>query len=165
MVEETSTAILRVGQDVLGMPTGRRTPGVKETWCWNDNVQEVIKANKVAENIWEASRRQEDKYRYRQANNAAKKAVATTKALAMNALYEELETPEGERKVILFRIAKVSTPPASWRRPKGRPPLRWADQIVRDTHMTLSDAMTATHDRPSWRSLVRDATRPATQAN
>ena len=37
--EETSTAILRVGQDVLGMPTGRRTPGVKETWCWNDNVR------------------------------------------------------------------------------------------------------------------------------
>ena len=47
--------------------------------------------------------RQEDKDRYRQANKAAKKAVATTKALAMNELYEELETPEGERKI--FRIA------------------------------------------------------------
>ena len=47
----------------------------------------MIKAKKVAKKIWETSRRQEDKYRYRQANNAAKKAVATAKALAMNELY------------------------------------------------------------------------------
>ena len=58
----------------------------------------------------------------------------------------------------------ASTPPSSWRRPRGRPPLRWADQIVKDMQMSLSDAVTATHDRTSWRSLVRDATRPATQA-
>ena len=56
-------------------------------------------------------------------------------------------------------------PPTSWRRPRGRPPLRWADQIIKDTQMSLSDAVIATQDRPSWRSLVRDATRPATQAN
>ena len=30
--------------------------------------------------------------------------------------------------------------------------------------MSLSDAVTATHDRPSWRSIVRDAMCPATQA-
>ena len=68
-------------------------------------MQEVIEATKVAKKIRDASRRQEGTYRYRQANKAAKKAVATTKALAMNALYEELETPEGERKI--FRIAKA----------------------------------------------------------
>ena len=58
----------------------------------------------------------------------------------------------------------ASTPPSTWRRPRGRPPLRWAEQIVKDTQMSLSDAVTATQDRTSWRSLVRDATRPATQA-
>ena len=57
-----------------------------------------------------------------------------------------------------------SKPPSSWRRPGGRPPLRWADQTTNDTQMSLSDAVTATYDRTSWRSLVRDATRPATQA-
>ena len=65
----------------------------------------MIKAKKVAKKIWETSRRQEDKDRFRQANKAAKKAVATNKALAMNELYEELETPEGEIKI--FRIAKA----------------------------------------------------------
>ena len=59
----------------------------------------------------------------------------------------------------------ASTPPTTWRRPRGRPPLRWADQIIKDTQMSLCDAVIATQDRPSWRSLVRDATRPATQAN
>ena len=103
--EETSTTILRVGQEVLGMATGRRPPCDKETWWWNGKVQEVIKAKKVANKIWDASRRQEDKDRHRQANKAAKKAVATTNALAMNELYEDLETPEGERKI--FRIAKA----------------------------------------------------------
>ena len=65
----------------------------------------MIKAKKVANKIWETSRRQEDKDTYRQANKVAKKAVAANKALAMKELYEELETPEGERKI--FRIAKA----------------------------------------------------------
>ena len=36
--EETSSTILRVGEEVLGMTTGRRPPGDKETWWWNYNV-------------------------------------------------------------------------------------------------------------------------------
>ena len=53
----------------------------------------------------------------------------------------------------------TSTPPSSWRRPRGHPPLRWADQIVKDTQLSLSDAVTATQDRPTWRSIVRDQAR------
>ena len=49
-------------------------------------------------------------------------------------------------------------PPSSWRRPRGRPPLRWADQLVTDTQMSLSDAV-----MESSRSF-RDSTCPATQA-
>ena len=105
MVGETRTTILTVGQEVLGMTTGRRPPGDKETWWWNEKVQEVIMAKKVAKKRWETSRRQDDTDRYRQANKAANKAIPTTKALAMNELYEELERPEGERKI--FRIAKA----------------------------------------------------------
>ena len=58
----------------------------------------------------------------------------------------------------------ASTSPSSWRRPRGRQPFRWADQIIKDTQMSLSDAVTATHDTPSWRSIVRDDTCPAMQA-
>ena len=97
--EERSTMILRVGQGVLSITTGRRSSGDKETWWWNDKVQDVIKAMREARKMWETSGRQEGSYSYRQANKAAKKTVA------MNELYEELETPEGERKI--SRIAKA----------------------------------------------------------
>ena len=92
------------------MTTGRRPPGDKETLWWNDKVQEVIKAKKVVNKIWETARSQEDKNSYRQANKAAKKAVATTKALAMNELYEELETPEGEIKIFMIAKAREKRP-------------------------------------------------------
>ena len=59
---------------MLGMIMGRRPPGDKETWWWNDKVQEVIKAKKETKKIWDASRRQEDKDRYRQTNKTAKNA-------------------------------------------------------------------------------------------
>ena len=73
------------------MTTGRRPPGDKETWRWNDNVQDVMRAKKETKTTWESSRRQENKDRYRQANKAEKKAVVTAKALAMSAWYEEFE--------------------------------------------------------------------------
>ena len=92
-------------------------------------MQEVIKAKKVAKKIWETSRRQGDKDRYREANKAAKKAVAMNKALAMNELYEELETPEGERKI--FRIAKA--------RDKATKDLSQMKQIKNEHSVVLRD--------------------------
>ena len=40
--------ILRAGQEVLGMATGRRPLGDKETWWWNDEVKDAIRAKKEA---------------------------------------------------------------------------------------------------------------------
>ena len=53
--EERSTTILRVGEGVLSITAGRRSPGDNETWWWNDKVQEVIKAKKEAMKMWETS--------------------------------------------------------------------------------------------------------------
>ena len=39
--EENSMVILRAGQEVLGMTTGRIPPVDKETWCWNDEVKDA----------------------------------------------------------------------------------------------------------------------------
>ena len=39
--EKRSTTILRVADEVLSITAGRRSPGDKETWWWNDEVQEV----------------------------------------------------------------------------------------------------------------------------
>ena len=103
--EDRSKVILRVGQEVLGMSTGRRPPGDKETWWWKESVQEMIKAKKEAKKKWETSERPEDRESYRQANKEAKRAVATAKAQSLDELYDELETQEGQRKI--FRMAKA----------------------------------------------------------
>ena len=103
--EENSTVIVRAGQEVLGMTTGRRPPGDKETWWWNDEVKDAIRAKKEAKKKWEASGRQEEREIYKQANKGAKKEVARSKAHAMDEVNKELETPEGERKI--YRIAKA----------------------------------------------------------
>ena len=39
---------MKIGHEVLSITAGRRSPGDKETWWWNDKVQEVITAKKEA---------------------------------------------------------------------------------------------------------------------
>ena len=96
--------ILKAGQNVLGMLTGRRPPGDKESWWWNEEVKEAIRAKKEAKKKWTTSGRQEDMDSYQQANKAAKKEVARSKAHVMDEIYKGLETTEGEGKI--YRIAK-----------------------------------------------------------
>ena len=71
--EENSTVILRAGQEVLGMTTGRIPPGDKETWWWNDEVKDAISAKKEAKKKWDASGRHEERAIYRRANKEANK--------------------------------------------------------------------------------------------
>ena len=92
---------MRVGHEVLSITAGRRSPGDNETWRWNDKVQEVINAKKEAMKMWETSGRQIATCRQQGGNESSR----TAKARAMNELYEELETPECERKI--SRIAKA----------------------------------------------------------
>ena len=97
--------ILRAGQELLGMTKGRRPLGEKETWWWNDEVKDATRAKKEVKKKWGVSGRQEERDIYRQAKKEAKKEVARSKAHAMDEVYKELETPEGERKI--YRIAKT----------------------------------------------------------
>ena len=102
--DHNSEVIKRVGAEVLGMTSGRRPPGDKEGWWWNDEVQKLVRAKKEAKKEWEKHGRQEDGERNKRCKKEAKRAVAQAKAHASSEIYEELETPEGERKI--HRIAK-----------------------------------------------------------
>ncbi len=64
-----------------------------------------MRVRKQAKKKWETPGRQEERVVYRQANKAAKKEVAISKAHPLDEVYKELETPEGERKI--YRIAKA----------------------------------------------------------
>ena len=89
------------------MTTGRRPPGDKETWWWNDEMKDAIRVKKEAKKKWDASGRQEERGIYRRANKEAKKELARSKAHAMDEVYIELETSEGERKI--YRKQRLET--------------------------------------------------------
>ena len=67
---------LRVGQEVLSITAGRRSPGDKETWWGNDTVQQVIKVKKRERKMWETPGRQGGRNSYRQENKTVKKSGA-----------------------------------------------------------------------------------------
>ena len=51
--------ILRARQEVIGMSTGRRHPGNKDTWWWNDEMKDAVRANKEDTKKRETPGRQE----------------------------------------------------------------------------------------------------------
>ena len=71
----------------------------KETWWWNENVQDSVQRKKAAKKQWE--RMQHDKYReeYRERNKEVKRAVAQAREEACQEIYEGLESREGQDKV------------------------------------------------------------------
>ena len=102
--KDNSSMIVRIGEEVLGKTSGKGPPGDKETWWWNEEVQEKVKMKKEAKKIFERTGSEEDRQMYRRANKEAKGAVAKAKAGAVQGLYEELETPEGSKRI--YKIAK-----------------------------------------------------------
>ncbi|XP_068211719.1 uncharacterized protein [Palaemon carinicauda] len=63
---ENSKVILRIGGEVLGKTSGRRAPNDKESWWWNDEVQERVKTKKEAKKKADLSGQEQDKENYRQ---------------------------------------------------------------------------------------------------
>ncbi|KAK3895134.1 hypothetical protein Pcinc_001149 [Petrolisthes cinctipes] len=100
---QSSGVILRVAREVLGGSTGKIIEN-KETWWFNEEVQQKTQLKKEAKKKHKQTREEADRVAYKQCNKEAKKAVAIAKAEAYDQLYNELETKEGQGKI--FRLAK-----------------------------------------------------------
>ena len=90
----------KTGEIVLGVTFGKRKEG-RETWWWNEEVQESIKEKR--------QRKHGIKYKMKilkrsTKKSKAKKAVAMVKICAYDHLYARLETKEGEKE--LYRLAR-----------------------------------------------------------
>ena len=86
-----------------GVTFGKRK-GDRETWLWNEEVQESIKEKKEAKKAWDKIRNENTKKIYKEKKSKAKKAVAMTKGGAYDDLYTRLETKEDEKE--LYRLAR-----------------------------------------------------------
>ena len=101
--EEISGTVREKAIQVLGMTSGRRKEN-KETWWWNEEVQESIKRKKLAKQNWDRHRDEVSLQQYKEMCSIAKKEVAKAKEKAYDDLYEKLDTKEGEKD--LYRLTR-----------------------------------------------------------
>ena len=99
----TANIVRDTARKVLGV-SSKQWKEDKETWWWDEEVQESIRKKRLAKKRWDIQRDEESKQEYKEMRREAKKEVAKAKSKAYDELYEELDTKEGEKT--LYRLAR-----------------------------------------------------------
>lgn len=84
------------------MSSGRKVD--KETWWWNEEVQECIQRKRLAKKKWDTERTEESRQEYREMKRKVKVVVAKAKQGAYDDLYARLDSKKGE--IDLYRLAR-----------------------------------------------------------
>ncbi|KAK3517650.1 hypothetical protein QTP70_014781 [Hemibagrus guttatus] len=101
--ETTAEVIRETGRKVLGVSSGRRKED-KETWWWNEEVQDSIQRKRLAKKKWDMDRTEENRQEYKELQRRVKREVSKAKQKAYDKLYTRLDTREGEKD--LYRLAR-----------------------------------------------------------
>ncbi|KAK3534149.1 hypothetical protein QTP86_002297 [Hemibagrus guttatus] len=101
--ETTAEVIRETGRKVLGVSSGRRKED-KETWWWNEEVQDSIQRKRLAKKKWDMDRTEENRQEYKELQCRVKIEVSKAKQKAYDELYTRLDTREGEKD--LYRLAR-----------------------------------------------------------
>ncbi|KAK3535513.1 hypothetical protein QTP70_016936 [Hemibagrus guttatus] len=94
--ETTAEVIRETGRKVLGVSSGRRKED-KETWWWNEEVQDSIQRKRLAKKKWDMDRTEENRQEYKELQRRVKREVSKAKQKAYDELYTRLDTIEGEK--------------------------------------------------------------------
>ncbi|KAK3572051.1 hypothetical protein QTP86_022280 [Hemibagrus guttatus] len=101
--ETTAEVIRETGRKVLGVSSGRRKED-KETWWWNEEVQDSIQRKRLAKKKWDMYRTEENRQEYKELQRRVKREVSKAKQKAYDELYTRLDTREGQKD--LYRLAR-----------------------------------------------------------
>ncbi|KAK3555107.1 hypothetical protein QTP86_010069 [Hemibagrus guttatus] len=101
--ETTAEVIRETGRKVLGVSSGRRKED-KETWWWNEEVQDSIQRKRLAKKKWDMDRTEENRQEYKELQRRVKREMSKAKQKAYDKLYTRLDTREGEKD--LYRLAR-----------------------------------------------------------
>ncbi|KAK3507840.1 hypothetical protein QTP70_001340 [Hemibagrus guttatus] len=99
----TAEVIRETGRKVLGVSSGRRKED-KETWWWNEEVQDSVQRKRLAKKKWDMDRTEENRQEYKEFQRRVKREVSKAKQKAYDELYTRLDTREGEKD--LYRLAR-----------------------------------------------------------
>ncbi|KAK3528582.1 hypothetical protein QTP70_003752 [Hemibagrus guttatus] len=101
--ETTAEVIRETGRKVLGVSSGSRKED-KETWWWNEEVQDSIQRKRLAKKKWDMDRTEGNRQEYKELQRRVKREVSKAKQKAYDELYTRLDTREGEKD--LYRLAR-----------------------------------------------------------
>ncbi|KAK3559723.1 hypothetical protein QTP86_017700, partial [Hemibagrus guttatus] len=101
--ETTAEVIRETGRKVLGVSSGSRKED-KETWWWNEEVQDSIQRKRLAKKKWDMDRAEGNRQEYKELQRRVKREVSKAKQKAYDELYTRLDTREGEKD--LYRLAR-----------------------------------------------------------
>ncbi|KAK3533448.1 hypothetical protein QTP70_022253, partial [Hemibagrus guttatus] len=68
----TAEVIRETGRKVLGVSSGRRKED-KETWWWNEEVQDSIQRKRLAKKKWDMDRTEENRQEYKELQRRVKR--------------------------------------------------------------------------------------------
>ncbi|KAK3562480.1 hypothetical protein QTP86_034595 [Hemibagrus guttatus] len=102
-LDRSAEVIRETGRKVLGVSSGRRKED-KETWWWNEEVQDSIQRKRLAKKKWDMDRTEENRQEYKELWRRVKSEVSKAKQEAYDELYTRLDTREGEKD--LYRLAR-----------------------------------------------------------
>ena len=101
--EKVTEDLRQLGEKLLEK-TSRNMKQGKETWWWNEDVQESIQTKKLTKITLDKDNNEYNKAAYKTAKKEAKKSVAIAKAREYDRLYADMDTTEGQKKIL--RMAK-----------------------------------------------------------
>ena len=101
--DKLANMLRKTAETVLGV-TVKKRKGDRETWWWNEEVQESIKEKKEVKKAWDKIRDKNSKKIYKEKKSKAKKAVVMVKGHAYEDLYAKLTTKEDEKE--LYRLGR-----------------------------------------------------------
>ncbi|KAK3531995.1 hypothetical protein QTP86_002262 [Hemibagrus guttatus] len=101
--ETTAEVIRETGRKVLGVSSGRRKED-KETWWWNEEVQDSVQRKRLSKKKWDMDRTEENRQEYKELQRRVKSEVSKAKQKAYDELYTRLDTREGQKD--LYRLAR-----------------------------------------------------------
>jgi hypothetical protein len=99
-----STYIRKVALEEFGVTKGGKRE-TKETWWWNEKVQNAIKEKKECFRRMHLDRTVENVERYKVANKTTKRAVSESRGQMYDGLYQRLGMKEGEKDI--YKMAKA----------------------------------------------------------
>ncbi|KAK3553366.1 hypothetical protein QTP70_003531 [Hemibagrus guttatus] len=93
--ETTAEVIRETGRKVLGVSSGRRKED-KETWWWNEEVQDSIQRKRLAKKKWDMDRTEENRQEYKELQRRVKREVSKAKQKAYDELYTRQRDRDGK---------------------------------------------------------------------